>query len=243
MDIKQIVHEIVEKKSAEIKEASISAKKKTVNGVVNAFTKGTSGYNAIKTMAVFTAENPDSTSQPNNVNAKLNSNLYKDLKKGGYVTFRVNGHFGNVEHPYLVINISAEAAAYYCGKYQQTSFVFHTLINGQLHSEYWEKKDETAPYNPKTNPYVKKDESDEWVNEKDADDYYTIIGDSFKYSIPFSIFNEVNESINESLDRIISEKLDEGVETSKDKLLDFTINKVGQTPALYRKAIYRNLLN
>ena len=91
-------------------------RQRTRKNIENAFKKGKGGYNAIKTFAVFTAENPDSQSA-----------LLQTLKQGGYVIVPAKGKFGNEEHPYIVLNISQESAAYYCGQFQQTSFVYHVL--------------------------------------------------------------------------------------------------------------------
>lgn len=218
-------------------------RQRTRKNIENAFKKGKRGYNAIKTFAVFTAENPDSQSATSGFNKKQNHSLLQTLKQGGYVIVPARGKFGNEEHPYIVLNISQEAAAYYCGQFQQTSFVYHVLNDdGLLHSEYWEKKDPEKPYNQKTNNYVKKDESDEWIDETNANDFYTSVGRDFKYSIPFETLLEYNNRINENLNRIIAIEKQKGVVHTKDQLMEFAMYRVGQSPWLHRKSINRVLL-
>ena len=224
-------------------EASINAKKRNVDNVKNAFEKGKPGYNAIKTFAVFTAENPDSRETDKKQNRNLNKNLYRNLKNGGYVIIPAQGKFENVEHPFMVLNISLGTCKFLCGKYQQTSFVFHKLDGGQLTSEYWEKQDTNMPYNPESNDYVMKDKDTRYIDQSDADDYYTSIGKNigreFKYSIPFSIFNEVNQRLNANLDRIIEERSKRGSVDTKETVLEYA-HKLGTKNAgngMYRLAM------
>ena len=201
-----------------INEKSINAKKRDIKNVVNFFNNKKGGYNAIKCFVVFTAENPDSEPATKQFNKKANHDLYNILKQNQYNVIPTQGKFGNIEHSYIVFNIKKDVVAELCGKYQQTSFIYSYLEDDKLISEYWEKENTLLPYNNYSNPYVLKDKSDDWVDMSGADDFYTIVGDKFKYSIPFSIFEDVNvhynklmvNENNEDKDKIIN-KLIEGV--------------------------------
>ena len=159
-----------------------------------------------------------------------------------YVIVPAIGRFGNDEHPYAVINMSKDTAKYLCGKYQQTSFIYSEFADdGKVMSEYWEKKDSEQPYNSNMNPYVLKDTCEEWEDLNGAEDNFTIIGRKFKYSIPFSIFNEIDDTISENISRMISFKAKHGVPMTRSGIL-YMLEGVGYAPANYRKAIYKGLL-
>ena len=202
-----------------ITEKSISNKKKDIKNIVNFFNNGKGGYNAIKCFAVLTAENPDSIQSTNQFNKKANANLYKALKQNQYNVIPTAGKFGNVEHSYMVFNIKRDVIAELCGKYQQTSFIYSYIDNDKLISEYWEKEDTLMPYNNKSNPYILKDKCDDWVNMENADDFYTIVGNTFKYSIPFSIFENVNYHYNMIMNNESYE--------NRDKIIERLIECVG----------------
>ena len=246
-----------------VNEGSINAKRRNEKNLRDTFARGRSGYNGIRTFAVFTAENPDSQKATDKYNRKANSSLLTAFKKAGLVVIPAKGYFGkddvtaqpNVEHPYIVLNVNRGTVLGYCGKYQQTSFVFHSLENGVLKFEYWEKEDTGAPFDPKKNPYVKKDEDAKYIEMKNAtdDDFYTAFGgkytDEFKYSIPFSIFNEAEATINSNLDKIVKyRKKKYGIVEDKNSLFEYA-HCFGERTAgngMYRhcmrKAINRGLL-
>ena len=224
-----------------LNEISISQKKRNIKDVERFFKLGKGGFNAIRTIVVLTAENPDSMPSNNQFNKKANHPLLKDIKDGGYAYVPAKGRFGNLEKPYAVFNMSIDAAKYYCGKYQQTSFVVTSLLDaGGVHSEYWEKSDEMMPYNKQTNDYIKKDECDEWIDMADVTDNFTVIGDKFKYSKPFSIFESVNELFCGNIQEMINDELARGGKVlNENAILDFAINRIGMPAYLRRKAIIR----
>ena len=226
-----------------INELTQHQKQRNAKNVEDFFKKGRSGYNGIRTIVVLTAENPDSQQATNQFNKKARHSLLSDIKNGGYAYVPAIGKFGNTEYPYAVFNMSVDTAKMLCGKYQQTSFVFSELSeNGTIHSEYYEKEDATAPYNKQTNTYVKKDESDIWDEMSEANDCFTVIGKKFKYSIPFKIFDTVNETICKNLNRIISIESKRSNKTlTEEKVLNHIINGVGYSPYLWRKFVTEGL--
>lgn len=210
-----------------ISEDSINAKKRNVKRIENFFRKGNN--NVIKCFAVFTAENPDSQPTDRKTNKNLNKELFDTLRVQ-YTIVPTQGKFGNVENSFIVFNITRENAMYYCGKYQQTSFVYSSIDeDGQLLSEYWEKQDAGKPYDKKTNPYVEKDRSAEWVDMSGADDFYTIVGKKFKYSIPFSIFESYSNGLKSML---------ESATENEDAIMNIIVEGVGYG-AFYMRSKFR----
>lgn len=239
--LQSIIKETV---NSTLNELSISQKRRNVKDVENAFRNGKRGFNAIKTMVVFTSENPNSQQASSQFNKKARKSLLVDIKQGGYAYVPAIGQFGNAEHPYVVFNMSIDTAKKLNGKYQQTSFVFSELKDdGTLHSEYWEKSDSTLPYNHKTNDYVMKDESDTWTDMSEAEDYFTIVGKKFKYQIPFSIFEKTNRIIsNNAIKLVEQERTRWNSSITIDKLIESTIYNVGYSPYLCRKALIKGII-
>ena len=211
-----------------VNEDSINAKQRNIKRVENAFNNGVSNY--IRCFAVLTAENPDSKKASNAYNKKANKELFKTLKTQ-YTVIPTQGKFGNVENSFLVINIDRGVVEYYCGANEQTSFIFSKVEEGKVVSEYWEKQDVTQPYDKHNNPYVLKDTCDDWVDMSSADDYYTIVGKRFKYSIPFSIFESYNRKMGELLKEV----------KDKDTMLDLLVEGVGFS-AFYNRTKYRVIM-
>lgn len=231
---------IIESISHVLSEDSINAKKRTQKNIINAFKKGKSGYNGIRTIAVFTSENPDSMTAPNDINRRNLKSLHKSLKNANYVSIPSIGQWeGQKEHPYTVINISRESAARYCGQYQQTSFVFYELVgNSTVKCEYWEKEEPTLPYHPKQNDYIKKGETEEIIETPKSEDNFSKIGKDFKYS---AVFESINESICRNLN-VMAENGFGGHNNTVETIMDISINRKGQTPHIYRGNLYKGLL-
>lgn len=237
--LKRIVQEAVYNTLNEI---SLSQKKRNNKDVERFFRKGKGGFNGIRTIVVLTAENPDSVQSSSQFNKKVKHLLLKDIKNNKYAYVPAIGNFGgNTESPYAIFNMSVDVAKSLCGKYQQTSFVFTQLLDdGNIHSEYWEKKDQYSPYDKMKNDYIKKDECDEWIDMAAADDNFTIIGNKFKYQIPFSIFESVNNLFIDNMKYMIEVEKEKGNQSiNEDKILDFTINRVGMSPYLWRSGLVK----
>jgi hypothetical protein len=228
-----------------LNEISISQKKRNVRDFENAFKKGKRGFNAIKTIVVFTSENPDGQEMSSQFNKKARNSLLSTLKGSGYVYVPAVGNFGgNKERPYAVFNMSLGTAKNFNGRYQQRSFIYSQLNDdGSIHSEYWEKEDTEKPYNKHHNDYIMKDQCDEWEDMAEAKDNFTIVGKIFKYSIPFSIFADTNEAISNNASALVEQERRRSNRTTinEDRLIDMTINQVGYSPYLWRKALTRGI--
>ena len=147
------------------------------------------GYYAIQTIGIFLGENTD----PN------------ELIRCRYLTIKAEGLAGDVpELSYAAINISPWALSIHAGKFNQTSFIFHVIHpDGTIHSELWEITDSNLRFHLEKNPFVKRDESDTWVECKSAEDSYTIIDKKFNYSvtIPTLIEDGIDKNIQTEISK------------------------------------------
>jgi hypothetical protein len=223
-----------------INEASRNAKRRNIDIAKKMFINGHS-YNNIMNFAIISAENPDSTEDTVANNKKYMKSLSNLLKRDHYVFVRQDGHFGgNPEHSYIIFNITQEAAAKITGKFEQTSFFYcYPDKEGNLVNEYWEKKDTNAPYNSVKNPYVFINKTTKVNNEKDADDFYSIIDHDYKYSIDPSVFSKVEDKLEEGLNNLRSQF--NLVNESNDDLLDYVYNKTGMKAGAYKKVVFENI--
>lgn len=217
-----------------INEASINAKRRNIDIAKKMFLNGRS-YNNIMNFVIISAENPDSK-EDTPANNKKNMKALSDILKRGHYTFvRQDGHFGgNPEHSYIIFNISQEIAARLSGKFEQTSFFYcYPDDKGNIVNEYWEKKNTKVPYNSIKNPYVFINKTIKVHNEKDADDFYSVIGHDYKYSIDCEVFNKVNDELNEGLINLRNEF--NLINESNDDLLEYIYNTTGPKAGAYKK--------
>lgn len=216
-------------------EKSKNAKARDIRNVENTFNNGTFGYNAIKTFGVVSAENPDSQTQSYSANKRGSKTLKDELKSSNYIVLPQKGVWGGVpEWSYFIVNITIETLTYFAGKFQQTSFIFARNENGKVISEYWEKSNPNEPYSKNKNPYIKKDECDTFVDAKNDDTGYSVIGNTFKYRIPFKIFEETNRKINDNLS-LMNEDTNGGT-------FRIATKGVGMNGYNYRKKLYKGLI-
>lgn len=185
-------------------------------------------FNAIKTIVVLAEEN--------RANTKANHPLINDIKDGGYAYVSIIGKLGNVESIYAVFNMSVETAKMLCVRHQQTSFVSTQLQeNETIHSEHWEKQNVEVPCHKNRNDYVKKEECDA-VQQVTGE--LIVLGNQFKYQIPFSVLESVNHLFAANIQRIIEAERKRGNDAiNEDELLKFAIYRVGMPPYLRRKSI------
>ena len=202
------------------------------------------GISGIRTIVVLDSMDPDDQRTINQRNQKARRSPLSIIKSGGYACVPAMEYFGNFYHPYAIFNMSIDTAKKICGKQQQASFVFSVLNeNGMIHSEYYSKQDPTLPYNKQANDYIKKDECDTWEDTSNANGNFTVIGKEFKYSIPYNTLYAVNDAICENLKRMVSVEKHHGNHSiTEETALEYTINGVGLSPYLWRKATTKGLL-
>lgn len=203
-----------------------------------------SGIYNIRTIVVLDSVNPDDQRTIKQYNPKARRSPLSIIKSGGYACVPAMENFGNFYHQYAIFNMSLDLAKKICGKQQQASFVFSVLNeDGMVHSEYYSKQDPTLPYSKQANDYIKNDECDTWEDTSYADGNFTVIGKEFKYGIPFKTLYAVNEAICENLKKMVSvEKLRGNHSITEESALEYTINGVGLSPYLWRKATTKGLL-
>ena len=201
------------------------------------------GISGIRTIVVLDSMDQDDQRTINQLNPKARRSPLSIIKSGGYACVPAMENFGNFSRPYGIFNMSLDTAKKICRKCQQTSFVF-SVINedGMVHSEYYIKLDCTFPHNKQANDYIKNDECDTWEDTSYADGDFAVIGKEFKYGIPFKTLYALNEAICENLKRMVSVEKHRGNHSITEKsTLEYTINGVGLSPYLWRKAITKGL--
>ena len=185
----------------------------------------------IKTFAILTAENPDGQEASKEENAKNTDNLKKQLSyikpenlersidTGGFSYYKVKGRYNdNIEHSFLVFNISLDDAKKLSSFYRQQSFIYGKNENGKLVFEILANK------SLKGYSYRVCDRRDLWYQEEDGEDVekeYTQISRDFKIRIPFDQFAWSAEDLEEHLvalankhydvDRLLEESLSDKI--------------------------------
>jgi hypothetical protein len=204
-----------------LNETSISAKKRNKKFAKSLLIKGKRIGN-IKSFGIITAENPDGIKQSNQENKKSMDTLKKFLKDGHYIWLPVEGHYGSKENSLMIFNITNGVLQNIAKKFEQESYIYATLEkDGEFPNfDYWEKKITGKPANAAKNPYTKKDESIKWVEIPDAEDYYTVIGKDFKFNINFSIFEELNDKLEQNIQEVAKER---EIFLSHDEILERSI--------------------
>lgn len=168
----------------------------------------------VKSFVIITPENPMGNKLSKQENMKKIESFKEYLKDGRYRYIRVNGKYKDIEKPFVIFNISTSDAKDISQDLDQESFIYaynkdKKQEKNNVMFEYWEKEG--------NKPYKKQDEIDYFVFKNDAKKFYTRLK-SWKFNIPFPIFNEeilnynvygidLNEevvnSINEINDRIL----------------------------------------
>ena len=225
--------EIISESSRNAKQRNLDiSKKMLING---------KSYNNIMCFAILSAENPDSKEDTAANNKKYMKKLSDLLKRDHYTFVRQDGHFeGNVEHSYIIFNITVEATAKLAGKFEQTSFFYcYPDGNGNMVNEYWAKQDTKQPYNSVKNPYIFINKTTKVNNEKDAEDFYSIIDKDYKYSIDPSVFVKVDTALRESIENLKEEF--NLIEESNDELLDCIYNKADIKNRTFRHIILKGI--
>lgn len=197
-------------------------------------------YDGIKSFAIFTSQNPMSQEVSQKENNSLIKDLKKELKRNKYVYISVDGFFdGNKESSVMVLNIRQDTAAYFNGKYNQTSFIYAEPDEEKIKFEYWEVEDDSVPYNSKSNKYIKKDEENKTIDGSNEIGF-TVIGKGkheIKVTVPFSVFGYVNEKLLEN-----AEKYSKIRNCSVEHVFEWAINRVGMSAIPYRVNLNKDIV-
>jgi hypothetical protein len=202
------------------------------------------GFYAIRSIVYFSYERheviPSSKHKKRIVD---NRNLLQILKDACYKCIPLVDERNHSSHSYLVVNISRDTAKRIFGKRELTSFVF-TEFNktGNTHSEYWEKQNVEERYHCKDNDFVIREESELLKGFFDAEDKYSIIGDHNNFSVPMSVLLPIDDSMYSNICRLLRNLKKDVNSENVETILEFAVNRIGFTPAMYRRAITRALL-
>lgn len=136
----------------------------------------------IKTFAVLSAENPMDMKNTAFENNKNTNELRQKLKDMGLQYVLIEGKYGNVEHSFMIFNITRDDAQYLAEWFEQESFFYWintspaTLIYYEISKSYPSR-------------YKKIEENNKISNESDADDFFSRHGD-FKFKFDTDYFKE-----------------------------------------------------
>ena len=140
-------------------------------------------YEYAKIFGIMTAENPMGIKISSVENKKRNKEFKEFLKRGRYQAIQVKGKYGNMENPFLILNIPLKTLKDFGDKYEQESIIYGEIIDyKEVTFEYWERSS-------KNSPLVLLDIADHIDVLNDPEDFYTRIK-NWKFNIPFSIFEE-----------------------------------------------------
>jgi hypothetical protein len=78
----------------------------------------------IDSIGIITAENPMAQKLSKKANRERNQQLAADLRELGYGFYQVKGKYGNVEHPFVIPNISKDDIVHLGSKYRQDAIIY-----------------------------------------------------------------------------------------------------------------------
>ena len=200
------------------------------------------GLHCIKTIAVLTA-GPIDTIRRKEYGKTRSHSLLGDIKSGRYACVPANGMLDRQEKLYAVLNMSYDMAKTLCGHYQRTAFVFSKMMDdGSIFSEFWEKENIGIPYHKRSNGYVMKEKGngEEMPVINDASDNLVVTGKHFQYKIPFGEIERGDCLFSDNVKHMIEvAKRKWNGKENEDSILNHTINGVGVSPYLWRKAVIK----
>ena len=199
-----------------ISESSENAKPRFLDISKKVSIRGKS-YDNIMCFAILSVGNPDTGGDIPIARNKCKKELFGLLKQNHYTFVGLDGCFdGNVEHSYIIFNITQGTTAKLAGKFQQASFFYcYPDGDGNLVNECWAKQDTEQPYNSVKNPYV-------FINRTIND----------KYSIDASVFVKADTALQESIENLRTEF--NLIEESNDEILDCIYNKADVKSRTFR---------
>lgn len=165
--------------------------------------------NNVKTFGIITGENPSGIRMNRQENQKRNNMLKSFLASRQYVFYTAKGKYNSIEHPFIIYNVSIEDMKAIGHTFDQESFIYAEVENenGQpkvIFSYYkkdYSENDKVSADGHKIKPSEREYkfiESKETYIRLDSNltDEFTAIGRNFKFSIPFDVFKESFERIN-----------------------------------------------
>lgn len=86
-------------------------------------------------MAILTSQNPNSTPVSDEENKKLLDDLKWTLRRHRYSFLGQKGHYEGFEVSFIVFDMSEDEAIMFCEKYQQTSIIHISRVEGQIEGD------------------------------------------------------------------------------------------------------------
>lgn len=170
---------------------------------------------SVYSFGIITPENPMGKKLPKSINEQRRNELKRFLDDGIFRYIYVKGTYNNYENPFVILNINFNEIESIGYKYDQESFIFATNdeASGKVIFEYWEK---SSP--GKESKYEMLDLSDYVKTVDTADNFYTK-RKSWKFNIPFSIFESIELKNKNDYSGLSKEQIEEINDINLDVVL------------------------
>ena len=190
-------------------------------------------FRCITRFGVIAVDCPEAVSAPIDFDNMCQSPLAKSLGSGHYVWAGQRARLGGkTAYSMFVFNISIQSIAYYCRKFRLPAFIYGELGDGHIHSEYWGKLVVAKSLRTKINQDQKKDWGDAVIDSVGSENQ-TVIGESFEYVAPFSLFPAISESILMNISTLD--------EDSQAGAMNIALYGTGENAWRYRGLVYRGV--
>lgn len=158
----------------------------------------------IRSFGIMTAENPMGQKYTKKQNIERQQSFQQHLQEGLFQYIRIKGKYGNLENPFVILNINIDELLTLGAKYDQESVIFARNYFDYVEFQYWEQSGDGN--------FKLLDTSDYFTTLDDPEDFYSYKRD-WKFNIPFPIFESMNtywreynrglsESTRQQIDRI-----------------------------------------
>lgn len=151
---------------------------------------------SVKQFVIMTPENPMKVCSTSKSNSDARKEFERILQYSGVYAYPVEGNYGgNSENSYIVFNIPLLTAKSWANAFDQEIFIFATVIDeNKVKYDFWSKKksknDQTATAADKE--YVFRGSGEGVIRDDGFEEDYTLVGNGFKFTIPFKFFECVS---------------------------------------------------
>lgn len=201
--------------------------------VMNGIEKGVISF------GIVTSENPMGEKISAYENKQRQAELKEWLNNGIYQYIFVKGKYGNLENPFVILNINKDELLFLGTKFTQESVIFARNYFDYVEFQYWEQTDRKGNF-------TLRDTADHYVN-LDRDDFYTY-KKTWKFNIPFSIFEQIQEHFENNFSDFKKEirdqiyNVNQEIVLSENKTMSHFYKQRGEIN-YYKKLQKMNLVN
>ena len=187
---------------------------------------------SVRSFAILTAENPMGEKYTKSQNIERQESLKQYLKRGIFQYIFIKGKYGNLENPFLILNININEAIEIGRIYNQESIIFANNYFDYVEFQYWEQKG--------NGDFKLLDTSDYFSTLDNPVDFYSYKRD-WKFNIPLSIFESINTYGNRYM-KGLSEDIKKEINAiwtsiiEEDKTLSHYYRLRGKCQYLHRKS-------